>query len=129
MRRIVSRQLHTVEWDVGSSLQNEWVLATVNSEEATNRLIAWINSKEIDVNEQAVCFDRSWTDVSKVIWGDVLKNPAKFRLCDGYSIIGMNLKWLLEFGGLEVARFGRWRSGGNRKVEQGVPAKSDRAGG
>jgi hypothetical protein len=108
LRRLVEPKLHSVVWDPGLDTENEWVYASVESDAHRSKLLDWLNMKGIDGSEEALRFDRGWSQPRWVLWRYILQKPEDFFSGTPFSAVGVDLSWTIDYLKEGVARFGRW---------------------
>ena len=122
-RKLFDMRSHEIIWDRGTSRDSEWVVASVTDNLSTNKLKEWLMSKGISANQEAIFIDSAWSGIVRTSWRQIIERPNIYRKEGSNFVIANDFSWILEFACMEVARFGRWKSG-NQTAEQDVAPQS-----
>jgi hypothetical protein len=49
----------------------------------------------------------NWTELTRLVWGDLLKDPEKYFGIGAFYLYDIDLNWVLEYQPQEISRFGR----------------------
>lgn len=108
MRRLVATNMHSMSWDAGSSQSSEWVIASFESPQSTNKFKHWLESKNVLSDTKVLVTDDSWSVINWTTW-DRIKSNLQETFCGiPIKLYDGKLMWCLEYNSLEIARFGRF---------------------
>jgi len=106
IRKLVSYKSQCLVWDAGCDETSEWVLASIEDDMHTKRLIDWLLSKNINTDNEALLIKSDWKAPTKIKWGDFAANPESFFGNDMFYLYDIDLNWQLEYQVQEIVRFG-----------------------
>ena len=108
IRKLIELKSSLVKWDKVSNEKNEWVYISEEEIDFQSKLSTWLASKIIAPENECIIFNDSFSESLTTTWKDIAKkNEAKLRN-KNVSVYDIDLKWVLQFSSLGVARFGRY---------------------
>lgn len=113
VRKVVKSLCNTIVWEQGCDSNNEWVFASLESEEHKSRLLDWLKRKNILPTNEVVITNSAWHNLKLTTWSKILASPESYFGKEQVEIYDSNLKWLLEYQVQEIARFGRFQKASN----------------
>ena len=106
IRKLVGLKAQFVRWDEGCDETSEWVIAAVDSSRSIEKLLSWLNSKNVAEFTDCLITNSAWSKPEMIQWHQLLDNPSKYFGNASFQLYDIDLKWVLEYATQEVARFG-----------------------
>ena len=107
VNRLVARDSQNVHWEPGSGTKNEWVYASLESNDHRGRLLEWLRSKNVPASAESFLFWSGESQLVTVRWREIIETPEKFLGERNFRIVSKDRDWILEYMKESVVRFGR----------------------
>ena len=107
IRKLIGYKHLLVKWDWGIQEEEEWVFASLESEENKEKLLLSLESKNVPSSCEALLVEPGWAKIQRITWGDVLSGPERYFGESDFQLYHIDLSWVLEYKSLQVFRFGR----------------------
>jgi hypothetical protein len=109
-RKIILSKLHLIKWDTGVEMGNEWIYASIDTQEERGKLSSWLFEKRSVIAGPVVVLSKEYDLLSLLNLPNAndiipLMIDASDRVC-----VHINMAWLFEFRSENIARFGRWET-------------------
>lgn len=108
LRKLVEPHLHEVKWDRGVDETSEWVIASLEDSSHKNKLVNWLNSKNISDTFEVIITDKSWSTLKYLSWSKLLSELSTYFDQENILIISSNRTWVMEYAPQQIVRFGQW---------------------
>jgi len=107
IKKLVTYKFQSIIWDKGCDSTSEWVLTSIENEEYKDRIIIWLQSKNISSSCECVLVKNNWTELKRLEWCAVLENPKHYFCNESFHLYDVDLSWVLEYEPQEISRFGK----------------------
>jgi hypothetical protein len=108
IRKLVDPNLLEITWDEGIDETSEWIVASFEDPEHTQRLTSWLNSKTINGAFELIIIHNSWSNLEYITWASLLENLQSYFNQETTLIIASDRTWVMEYMPQQIVRFGRW---------------------
>lgn len=108
IRKIIGIKAYNIVWDSGCDETSEYIIASLENQKYSEKLTSWLSSKNISPENEALLVSRSWGNVEKIYWSNILEHPINYFGKGSFQLYDLDLNWLMEIH-TEIARFGRYR--------------------
>ena len=109
LRKLVENHLHEVRWEHGVDETSEWILAEIEDQRHYQKLIFWLQSKDIEASAKAILVDRTWSELKYIDWSSLWNKPEQYFYQKDVLIVASDRSWVIEYvSRQDIFRFGRW---------------------
>lgn len=108
IKKLVEPNLIEITWDEGIDETSEWITASFEDNNHTQRVISWLNSKAINANFELIVIRSYWSNIEYITWEKLLENIRGYFDQESTLIVATDRTWAMEYEPQQIARFGRW---------------------
>jgi len=108
INKLVGYKSQSIIWDRGFENNNEWFYASLENESYKQKLLFWLNEKNIDTNCHSVLILPSSDSIKRLTWGSFISDLENYFIKSEFKLYDVELRWVLEYQTQEIARFGKF---------------------
>ncbi|MBA6231400.1 MULTISPECIES: hypothetical protein [unclassified Colwellia] len=108
LRKLVEPHLHEVNWDFGVDETSEWVIASFEDSLHKQKLVTWLNSKNVSDSFEIIITDKAWSNLRYLNWSKLLSDLECYLNQENILIVASDRTWVMEYAPQQIVRFGLW---------------------
>jgi hypothetical protein len=106
IKRLLGYNHQSIKWDKGVDDNNQWNLASLEDENYRQRLLAWLRSKNVLPECEALFVNQCSGQTKLTHWGSVVSEPELYFGEQDFELYDVNLNWVLQYKAINIVCFG-----------------------
>jgi hypothetical protein len=104
--KLLSYKYPLIKWDKGIDDNNHWNLASLEDEKHKQKLLAWLKSKNVLPECEALLVNQISGQTKFTCWGNVISEPELYFGEQDFELYDLDLNWALQYKAINIVCFG-----------------------
>lgn len=106
INRLLGYIHQSIKWDKGIDDNNKWNLASLDDESHKQKLLAWLNSKNVLPECEILFVNQDSGQTKLTCWGNVVLEPELYFGKQDFDLYDLDLNWVLQYKAINIVCFG-----------------------
>ena len=106
IEKLLGYKSQLIQWDKGVDENNKWSLASLEDENHKKQLLAWLKSKNVLPECEALLAYQSTSNTKFIRWENIISEPELYFREQDFELYDLDLNWVLQYKAINIVCFG-----------------------
>jgi hypothetical protein len=106
INKLLGYKYQLIQWDKGIDENNKWNLASLEDENHKKKLLAWLKSKNVLPECEALLANQGSGSTKFIRWENIMSEPEFYFGEQDFELYDLDLNWVLQYKSINIVCFG-----------------------